>query len=230
MTLGTFDRARSLQQLGDTTFDVLVIGGGITGAGVALDAASARPAHGARRAGRLRQRHVVEELEARARRAALPPERRRPPRLRGARASASGCATTRPHLVRAAPVPHPDLLQGRAHQPEGRPGARQRHVDVRPHRRRPHRQAPQAAQEGRGRRPHADAARGAPRRRATSTTTPPPTTPASRSPSSAPRPRPRRRGRQPRQRRRAAPRGRPGDRRGASRPTGSASRCGPGRS
>ena len=40
MTLGSFDRARSLQQLGDTTFDVLVIGGGITGAGVALDAAS----------------------------------------------------------------------------------------------------------------------------------------------------------------------------------------------
>lgn len=38
--LGTFDRARSLDALGDTTFDVLVIGGGITGAGVALDAAS----------------------------------------------------------------------------------------------------------------------------------------------------------------------------------------------
>jgi len=40
VTLGSFDRARSLEQLGDTTFDVLVIGGGITGAGVALDAAS----------------------------------------------------------------------------------------------------------------------------------------------------------------------------------------------
>ncbi len=40
MSLGTFDRTRSLQQLGDTHFDVLVIGGGITGAGVALDAAS----------------------------------------------------------------------------------------------------------------------------------------------------------------------------------------------
>ena len=40
MSLGSFDRARSLQQLGDTRFDVLVIGGGITGAGVALDAAS----------------------------------------------------------------------------------------------------------------------------------------------------------------------------------------------
>ena len=40
MSLGSFDRARSLKQLGDTRFDVLVIGGGITGAGVALDAAS----------------------------------------------------------------------------------------------------------------------------------------------------------------------------------------------
>jgi len=40
MTLGSFDRSRSLHQLADTTFDVLVIGGGITGAGVALDAAS----------------------------------------------------------------------------------------------------------------------------------------------------------------------------------------------
>jgi glycerol-3-phosphate dehydrogenase len=40
MSLGTFDRTRSLHQLGATHFDVLVVGGGITGAGVALDAAS----------------------------------------------------------------------------------------------------------------------------------------------------------------------------------------------
>jgi glycerol-3-phosphate dehydrogenase len=40
MALGSFDRARSLEALGETTFDVLVVGGGITGAGVALDAAS----------------------------------------------------------------------------------------------------------------------------------------------------------------------------------------------
>lgn len=40
MTLGSFDRTRALERLGETTFDVLVIGGGITGAGVALDAAS----------------------------------------------------------------------------------------------------------------------------------------------------------------------------------------------
>ena len=37
---GAFDRAGSLQRLADERFDVLVVGGGITGAGVALDAAS----------------------------------------------------------------------------------------------------------------------------------------------------------------------------------------------
>ena len=37
---GTFDREEALARLGQQAFDVLVIGGGITGAGVALDAAS----------------------------------------------------------------------------------------------------------------------------------------------------------------------------------------------
>lgn len=37
---GTFQRADALRRLGEEQFDVLVIGGGITGAGVALDAAS----------------------------------------------------------------------------------------------------------------------------------------------------------------------------------------------
>jgi len=37
---GTFDRSEALRRLEEETFDVLVIGGGITGAGVALDAAS----------------------------------------------------------------------------------------------------------------------------------------------------------------------------------------------
>ncbi len=40
MALGTFDRARSLQELGERTFHVLVVGGGVTGCGIALDAAS----------------------------------------------------------------------------------------------------------------------------------------------------------------------------------------------
>ena len=40
MPLGTFDRSDNLARLSSTTFDLLVVGGGITGAGVALDAAS----------------------------------------------------------------------------------------------------------------------------------------------------------------------------------------------
>ncbi len=40
MPLGTFDRNDNLARLGIGTYDVLVVGGGITGAGVALDAAS----------------------------------------------------------------------------------------------------------------------------------------------------------------------------------------------
>ncbi|HEX6237175.1 MAG TPA: glycerol-3-phosphate dehydrogenase/oxidase [Acidimicrobiales bacterium] len=40
MPFGTFDRDENLTALDDGTFDVLVVGGGITGAGVALDAAS----------------------------------------------------------------------------------------------------------------------------------------------------------------------------------------------
>ncbi|MGH9191346.1 MAG: glycerol-3-phosphate dehydrogenase/oxidase [Acidimicrobiales bacterium] len=40
MPLGTFDRNENITRLGEGTYDVLIIGGGITGAGVALDAAS----------------------------------------------------------------------------------------------------------------------------------------------------------------------------------------------
>jgi glycerol-3-phosphate dehydrogenase len=40
MPLGSFDRSENLARLSSTRFDVLVVGGGITGAGVALDAAS----------------------------------------------------------------------------------------------------------------------------------------------------------------------------------------------
>src|SRR5215203_7317812 len=39
-TPAPFDRAAMLRRLADETFDVVVIGGGITGVGVALDAAS----------------------------------------------------------------------------------------------------------------------------------------------------------------------------------------------
>src|SRR5580765_4926028 len=38
--MGSFDRATALRRLAEERFDVLVVGGGITGAGVALDAAT----------------------------------------------------------------------------------------------------------------------------------------------------------------------------------------------
>ncbi|CAN5749389.1 glycerol-3-phosphate dehydrogenase [soil metagenome] len=40
MTAGWFDRSTALRRLADEPFDVVIVGGGITGAGVALDAAS----------------------------------------------------------------------------------------------------------------------------------------------------------------------------------------------
>ncbi len=40
MSTGSFDRATALETLGTTDFDVVVVGGGITGVGVALDAAA----------------------------------------------------------------------------------------------------------------------------------------------------------------------------------------------
>src|SRR5215467_1661015 len=40
MTSGAFDRATAIGRLGNEQFDLLVVGGGITGAGVALDAAT----------------------------------------------------------------------------------------------------------------------------------------------------------------------------------------------
>src|SRR5687768_2552212 len=40
MTTAPFDRRAALSRLRDEDFDVLVVGGGITGAGVALDAAA----------------------------------------------------------------------------------------------------------------------------------------------------------------------------------------------
>ena len=56
VTVGRFDRAANLARLGAEEFDVLVIGGGITGAGVALDAATRGLLGRAGRQGRLRRR------------------------------------------------------------------------------------------------------------------------------------------------------------------------------
>ena len=116
--------------------------------GVALDAATRGLRTALVEARRLRQRHVVEELQARPRRPPLPAAGRRPPRVRGAPRAPATAAQRAPPRRRAA-VPDPDPDQGRVIPAEDRQGARLGDVDVRPHGRRPHRQAAPAA---RGRR------------------------------------------------------------------------------
>ena len=167
MSLPPFDRPTALARLADEHFDVLVVGGGITGAGVALDAATRGPAHRARRARRLRVGHVVEVVEAGPRRAALPAAGRGPARLRGARRAPAAPQATRPHLVTVLPFLHPDVHAATALiNAEARPGARRRRCGCTT--------SPAALrigklhkrlEQGRGAGPHADAARRPARRR-----------------------------------------------------------------
>ena len=138
-----FDRARDLRQLADERFDVLVVGGGITGAGVALDAAtrglrtalidkgdfasgtsskSSKLVHGGIRY--LQQKEVGLVYEALAERQIL--------------------RNTAPAPRARAAVPAPGLHPRRPAAPPPRPTARRNDVGVRPHRRPAHRQAAQA--------------------------------------------------------------------------------------
>ena len=159
-----FDRTAMLERLAGETFDVLVIGGGVTGAGVALDAASrglrtalveaddfasgtssksSKLVHGGLRY--LQNRDVRPRLPGTTRAKAPPPQRPAP---------------------RQDPaVPHPDHDEGRSAPPPRRPRPRRGDVDVRPHRRLAHRQAASAPQARRGVRPPADAAPRSCRRR-----------------------------------------------------------------
>ena len=103
--------------------DVLVIGLGVTGAGVALDAVARGPDRARRRRPRPGFRYVALVLQARARRAALPrqrPGRRRPRECRRARHPDGG---HRPHLTHALPflIPLDDASPGVAgRRPPGR--------------------------------------------------------------------------------------------------------------
>ena len=103
MTPRPFVRSRSLAALRDETFDVVVVGGGITGAGVRPRRRLPGPAHRPVERDDFAVGHVVEVLEARPRRPALPAAGRDPPRLRGPRASASACCSNAPHLVTVLP-------------------------------------------------------------------------------------------------------------------------------
>ena len=109
MPSASFDRTDNLARLGRRArFDVLVVGGGITGAGVALDAAS----RGLRTA-------LVERDDFASGTSSKSSklvhgglrylqQRRGPPRLRGA-AERQRLLHNAPHLVQRAAVPHPDL-------------------------------------------------------------------------------------------------------------------------
>ena len=80
----------------DKVWDIVVVGGGATGLGVAVDAArrgidgDARHERGAARKNRLCEMHFEPQYQARTRRRALPAEGRR-------HAGARSAARTRPH-------------------------------------------------------------------------------------------------------------------------------------
>ena len=95
------------------TFDVVVIGGGITGAGVALDAASRGYSRRHRRARRLGHRHVEPVLEDGPRRAALPAELRPRAGPRGA-AGAPADRAARPAPGVSDAVSRADARRGQA--------------------------------------------------------------------------------------------------------------------
>ena len=136
---------------------MLVIGGGITGAGVALDAATRGLRVAPRRQGRLRVGDVVEVVEARARRDPLPAAEGSRPRLRGAGGTTDAAHDRAASRARAA-VPPARVHPRRSPPRQARPHPRRDDVGVRPHRWASHRQAPQARFEGRSARLHADAA------------------------------------------------------------------------
>ena len=111
-------RADALTALEREEFDLVVVGGGITGAGVALDAASRGYSVALLERSRLRGGHLQPLVEAHPRRPALPAELR-PGLVREALLERSLMVKLAPHLVRPLPllVPsfegkRPDRLMG----------------------------------------------------------------------------------------------------------------------
>ena len=93
-------RSAALDALASEEVDVLVVGGGVTGAGIALDAVTRGLELRADRAARPRLRHLVAVEQADPRRAALPGDARLRPGPRGAPGARAAA-----HPARAAPGP-----------------------------------------------------------------------------------------------------------------------------
>ncbi len=117
-------------------WDVVVIGGGATGAGVAVDAADARLLRPAPRARRLRLRHVQPQHEARSRRRALSATGTRRAGLGSApraRAAATERPAPRPRLrLRPSVLPPMGCLLLRSWDEGLRPARDARAVSLRP--------------------------------------------------------------------------------------------------
>ena len=96
--LGPDARRAALARMPGETFDVVVVGGGVTGLGCAAGRGDARPLRRADRAARLGRRHLEPLEQADPRRPPLPGAAELRPGARGARASArccsAGCAPT----------------------------------------------------------------------------------------------------------------------------------------
>src|SRR5213083_1339540 len=145
-------REATLAALPAAALDVLVIGGGITGAGVA------RAPGRARRAARLGRGHLEPQLEADPRWRALPRAGRRRP---GARGGDGAERAAPPGAPPGAPRPHADADL----RPRGAREARPRSLDLRAHRHRRARRAARDVEPRGGPRAGADARRHAPPRR-----------------------------------------------------------------
>ena len=106
--LGPDERQAALDAAQLDELDVVVIGGGVVGAGVALDAVTRGLTRGPVRGARLGRRYVEPVQQADPRRPALPGDARLRPGPGGACASAA-CSTQRlaPHLVRPVPFLYP---------------------------------------------------------------------------------------------------------------------------